>query len=426
MRMIAAVLTAGCVTGLLASPTSASAPIACIADGTPAEVIAAQITMAAQASPQAGSALLGWTRTATDGSGLSRGEPITLTWSVVPDGTPIDGAGGQIDSDGPSDLEAFLNQHHGVEAEWLDLIQQALDGWSTGPGITFVYEPNDDGSKLGVARGVLGVRADIRIGGHPIDDRDLGVAAYAFFPDHGDIVIDTFEDVSSFNAHPGQFSNVISHEAGHSLGLGHTCPIDQSKLMEPLVTLSFFGPQLDDLLGAHRNYGDLEEENDNAAEAADIGLSIDTTTIDDRLALDGRFDDDWFVVPAGSSSRVTVALDPVGATYPFGVVDGTGNCDEVNPNFDSTRIQDMDIKVIDFDGTTIESANATGAGGSELLIDVPLSILGGFIRINGSGTDDTQAYELQITLVPEPSSTLSTTAALITLLAIHRRRLTHS
>ena len=34
-----------------------------------------------------------WTRTATDGPGLSLGDAATLTWSVVPDGTNIPGEG---------------------------------------------------------------------------------------------------------------------------------------------------------------------------------------------------------------------------------------------------------------------------------------------------------------------------------------------
>lgn len=372
----------------------------------------------AQAEPQAANVAERWTRTATDGSRIVRGEPITVTWSVVPDGTKIDGTLGEPSA--KSKLRAFLNENFESKTVWIDLIQQALDGWSTGPGITFAYERKDDGIDLSGGRGKLGVRGDIRIGGHPIDG-DLGTVAYAFFPNGGgDIVIDTRD---SFNTTRARFSNVVSHEAGHAIGLGHTCPLDNTKLMEPTITTIFSGPQFDDLLGAHRNYGDLEEENDVAGEAANLGLAIDSTTIDNRLALDGILDDDWFVIPAGSLTEITVDLAPAGTTYPFGTL-SEGTCPgEPLPDFDPTLIQDLAVAIVDSDGTTtIASADVTAAGGSESLADVRLSRFGGFIRVSGGGIDDTQAYELEITLVPEPTPTLLRAAALLGLGILTRRR----
>ena len=38
-----------------------------------------------------------WTRTATDGNGLQQGDPTTITWSIVPDGTNINGYNGEPD-----------------------------------------------------------------------------------------------------------------------------------------------------------------------------------------------------------------------------------------------------------------------------------------------------------------------------------------
>ncbi|MBW2390116.1 MAG: matrixin family metalloprotease [Deltaproteobacteria bacterium] len=412
--MIAAIASAGCVAGFGPSQAAASAPMVCIADGTSADVVAARMAIAAQAEPQAANVTERWTRTATDGRGIVRGEPITVTWSVVPDGTKIDGTLGEPSA--KSSLRAFLNENYESETVWIDLIQQALDGWSTGPGITFAYELKDDGIDLSGGRGKLGVRGDVRIGGHPIDG-DLGTVAYAFFPNGGgDIVIDTRD---SFNTTRARFRNVVSHEAGHAIGLGHTCPLDKTKLMEPTITTIFSGPQFDDLLGAHRNYGDLEEENDVAGEAANLGLAIDSTTIDNRLALDDNLDDDWFVVPAGALTEITVDLAPAGTTYPFGTL-SEGTCPVGPlPDFDPTFIQDLAVAVVDFDGTTtIASADVSAAGGSESLADVRLSRFGGFIRVSGGGIDDAQAYELEVTLVPEPTRGLLRAAALLGLVAL--------
>ena len=55
-----------------------------------------------------------WYSTATDGSGLSQGDPTTLTWSVVLDGTSIGSGVGE--PAGPSNLRAFLNGIYGDEA----------------------------------------------------------------------------------------------------------------------------------------------------------------------------------------------------------------------------------------------------------------------------------------------------------------------
>ncbi|MCP5045252.1 MAG: matrixin family metalloprotease [bacterium] len=391
-----------CVAAALVSTRDAHAqPLACIAEGTPAERVAEQIIATAGAMPQAANVDDRWDRTATDGDNLSRGEPITLTWAVVADGTRIIPAiSGESTDD--SDLRAYLADHYGSEVVWQGHIQDALDGWSTGPGITFVHETEDDGVRLNRRRGVLGVRADIRIGGHDIDG-NRGTVAYAFFPsDGGDMVIDTND---SYNTTLGRLKNVVAHEAGHAIGLGHVCPTDATKLMEPIVSTSFSGPQFDDLLGAHRNYGDVEEENDGVGQAADLGLAIDTTTDVTSLALDGQNDDDWFALPTGTRSEVSIALAPAGNAYLF-ATESDGDCSGVSTStFDPRETQDLNLAIYDFDGTTLlASADATTAGGSESITDLRVSSFGGFFQVSGSGINDAQVYEIEITLVPEPAT----------------------
>ena len=129
-----------------------------------------------------------WYRTATDGSGLDQGDPTTLTWSVIPDGTTIPGYAGEADA--PSNLRAYLTGIYGDEATWLSILQQVFDRWGALSGVIYEYEPWDDGASFVSSEGSIGNRGDIRIGGHNIDGNS-GILAYNFYPDVGDMVIDT-------------------------------------------------------------------------------------------------------------------------------------------------------------------------------------------------------------------------------------------
>ena len=123
-----------------------------------------------------------------------RGTPITLTWGVALDGTFITSGAGE--PAGPSDLRARLDAIYGSQTVWVPLIEQAVQSWTTDTGVTLIHEPNDDGLAINNSSssvGSLGVRADIRLGGHPIDGNS-GTVAYAHPPQNGDVVIDTNDD----------------------------------------------------------------------------------------------------------------------------------------------------------------------------------------------------------------------------------------
>ena len=78
-------------------------------------------------------------------------------------------------------------------------------------------------------------------------------------------------------------SNVLMHEAGHGIGLGHVIPVNETKLMEPFASLAFLGAQYDDVLAAQTLYGDNDEPNDTLASAKDLGtLSNGTTNLTKR------------------------------------------------------------------------------------------------------------------------------------------------
>ena len=92
-----------------------------------------------------------WRTTVTDGSGLQQGDPTTLTWSLVRDGVNIP-TGGEPAS--PNDLIGFLGNIHGVTTDdtnfedepWFPLFTSYLERFGEFSGLSYVYEPNDDGA----------------------------------------------------------------------------------------------------------------------------------------------------------------------------------------------------------------------------------------------------------------------------------------
>ena len=318
-----------------------------------------------------------WTGSATasplDGSSSSQGDPIILTWSVVPDGTAIPGYNGEPAN--PSDLQAFLDGiYTGGQGEWLLVLEQVFDRWSMLTGITYIYEPADDGVTLAGngTSGVIGVRGDVRLGGHYLDG-GFGVLAYNFYPTSGDMVIDTGDTYyNNTNGNSIRLRNVLAHEAGHGIGLFHVCPIDGSKLMEPFVNTSFDGPQHDDVRGSNRQYGDFFEDDDTPGTSADLGLLGPTTTIGD-LSIDDNSDIDFYGIGLAGGTSLDVTLTPVGFSYQEGPTVG-GSCNQ-SPlvNVDSETIHDLSLQILDIDGSTVlASADINPAGQPEGVSSVVL------------------------------------------------------
>ena len=61
-------------------------------------------------------------------------------------------------------------------------------------------------------------------------------------------------------------------------------------------------------------------------------------------------------------------------------------------------------------------------GGSESLDKVRISKFGGYLHISGVGSSDAQRYDLEVTVVPEPSRNLLNGSALLVVLAFAMRR----
>jgi hypothetical protein len=302
-------------------------PELCYAPGTSPEVIrrnARQIARGSslQANPFQFSDGSRWSATATDGGGLALGQVTTITWNIVPDGTPMAALGGIAgESSAASNLKAFLNGiYAGGEAEWLAHFQTVFDRWGAITGVNYVKVNYDDGAGLATANGVLGVRADVRIGGHPLDGNS-NVLAYNFFPSNGDMFIDTSDNYYSgagkLNNSLG-FRNMLAHEHGHGLGFNHSCPTNQTKLMEPSVSTQFTHAQQDDILAGWRGYGDDKEDNETSGTASNLGTLANGVTTITELSADDNSDIDFykFTVPAGKWAGVT--MTPTGTTLPGG------------------------------------------------------------------------------------------------------------
>jgi hypothetical protein len=322
---------------------------------------------------------------------------MILTWSVVPDGTSIPTEFGF--PAGPSDLRAFLNGIYGSEAPWLALFQQAFDRWAELTGITYVYEPNDDGAALSGLGGDIGVRGDIRIGGRLIDGGPGGILAYNYYPNDGDMVIDTGDSFyTNISNNSLGLRNTVAHEHGHGLGFDHVCPVDHTKLMEPFLSTAFDGPQHDDILAANRSYGDRFEEDDTPGTAAPLGVFGSTTKA--NLSVDSNTDTDVYSFIVEAAGGVDVTVTPTGLTYLEGQQNQDGSC-TTGTSYDTLTIQDLEIRVLDVDGSTeLAAADLTGVGGAEVLEDVELTTVAGtyFVEVTGDSSDAAQLYQLSLTV----------------------------
>lgn len=358
-----------------------------------------------------------WTRTATDGNTGSSGTPVTITWSFVPDGTTIpNGDGGT----GTSNLIARLNATYGSattndlrDAPWFELFESSFNYWAEVTGNTYVYEASDDGKQMlsSNSNGELGVRGDVRIGGLDIDG-DSGILAFNYFPNTGDMVIDTNDssNLTNDSTTKRRFRNVIAHEHGHGLGLSHVCPVNQTKLMEPFVTTSFSGVQFDDMITSQGLYGDLLERsggnknNETRATSYDLGeLTSSYQASDVSISRTGDVDVYKFRVPSGK--QLTVNVTPTTqSSYLEGAQSG-GSC-TAGTSFDPSNRQNLAVRVLAADGSELANSNSSGIGAGESISNVLLSRVGEdyFVEVTGGGENagddnNAQVYALGLTLV---------------------------
>ncbi|WP_254512973.1 choice-of-anchor D domain-containing protein [Anatilimnocola floriformis] len=339
-----------------------------------------------------------WDVTATNTVPLNQGDSTTLTWSIVPDGTPVGGFSGPPEPAAPSNLISWLGTVYGTnptstlvaDQPWFSVIQSVFDRWNAVSGVNYVYSAADDGVALSSqAGGVLGTRGDVRISGHYVDGPG-NILAYNFFPTYGDMVIDTSDTfLTDTSNNSVTLRNTIAHEFGHGLGLNHVNPPNSTKLMEPFLSTNYDGPQPDDILAVNRGYGDrLEKNGGNDTSATAALLATTATFTQDTLSIDDDSDVDWFKFTVTSGGSLAMTLTPTGSTYQS----NTGM-------FNSLSQSDLTLTVFGTNGTTVlRTVNAGGAGATETLNAMNLPGAGTyFVRVSGTA-NAAQMYRLNGTI----------------------------
>lgn len=340
-----------------------------------------------------------WSRTAQQTSTGSNGDPVRLTYSYVPDGTNIPNAGF---GGGPSNLNAQMNAKFGGSL-WKTKLTAAIERWGQVAGLVYTQENNDDGVELnaGGSAGSTGVRGDCRIAGKSLDGQS-GVLAYNYYPQSGDMVIDTDENWQSSTNDYRFLRNTLGHEHGHGLGFGHSVPCDGTKLMEPFLNTNFDLVQLDDILAGNWFYGDRFENNDTSGTATDLGSLGVGVHPTNQVSLDKTSDVDFYKFQVPASAKINVTLNPTGATYTIG--NQSSGCSGTTASYNTLNRQNLGFEVRDTNGTTVlTTVNANGAGQGETLTNFQLNGSGPFfIRVFGSGTNDVQMYNLSIEVQSSP------------------------
>lgn len=376
-------------------------PMACFAEDVDPKFIQAVNELFLRSLNTNGSRFQGndrWTSTATNGAGIGFGDPITLTYSYVPDGTFIPNIGIGVGS-GNSVLFSFFNNIYGSPATWQALFDQVFARWSELIGVTYVYEPNDDGVNTNSAPGVLGVRGDVRIGAFNLanDTINGGTLAYNNFPNDGDMIFDTDNFFNNTSNNSRRFRNVAAHEHGHGLGMLHVCPISSTKLMEPFASTAFDGPQLDDILGGQRRYGDLyEPQSDDPQNPPQLGsFGVNDFVILENVSIDDNTDVDFYRFTLSAPGEVSITVSPDADEYRQGPQ--TGNCTG-GALTDYNSIHDLSLLLVEADPpfNPVAAANATVAGQAENLT-VSVFTPGDYvIQVAGDTTNNIQRYLFQM------------------------------
>ena len=197
-----------------------------------------------------------WSQTATDGSGLGMGDATVLTWSYVPDGTMIQSHARRgslwqqpaILAEQPVPAAASRPGTSSSSRSSIAGLRSVASATSTSPTMTARPSPAHRASSEFVEM----------CASEPIASTATAASsATTSTPAPGEMVIDSTDGwLENQELDSLRLRNLVAHEHGHGLGLGHVCPVDRTKLMEPYATTEIDGPQMDEILGVQRLYGD--------------------------------------------------------------------------------------------------------------------------------------------------------------------------
>ncbi|MBY0313536.1 MAG: matrixin family metalloprotease [Phycisphaerales bacterium] len=348
-----------------------------------------------------------WSTTATNTVTTSQGTPMILTYSFVPDGTIVPTLTTGVTQ--PSNLFARMNVIYANNtALWQGLYGQVFTQWSQLIRLDYVFEPNDDGVDFGApgSAGALGVRGDLRMAGTALDGNS-GVLAFNYFPGGdigGDMVVDTNDNFyDNITTNSLRLRNVLAHENGHGIGMAHVCPRNQTKLMEPFISVLFDGPQFDDILNGQRHYGDILEPNDTSGTATVISNLATSSNAVNQISLDNNVEADWFrfSVTGAGTQTLAVTATPIGASYLQGPQ--TQACD-VGTAYEAATANPMTITYFAADGTTVLGTFNAPAAGQPALGQLVVNTAGTyFARVSTTGAANAiQPYNLSYQLSTSP------------------------
>ncbi len=192
------------------------------------------------------------------------------------------------------------------------------------------------------------------------------------------------------------------------MGLDHVCPLNRTKLMEPLINRNFRGPRFDEFQSLQRQYGDVLERsgsarnNDSSSRANNVTLIPDQSRDFSRLSIDDNTDVDYLRLDLRARQKISASIVPVGTTYLEGA-EVNGSCSS-GTNFNAATQQNLTLEILGPDGTTVLAsslAGGRGVGEEIASFEVPSNATH-FIRINGGSDNAAQLYDLNLFLEERP------------------------
>jgi len=351
------------------------------------------------------------------------GDPMTITWSIVPDGTKMPNNSTPSGIKLKSDFINRLDELFGVTQEekttdltlraWFKILENAFDKYTSKTGLTYIYEPNDNGStlKFTSTAGKKNVLGDIRIGGLTLDTAK-GSRAYSGYPGSSgyapNIVFNTAHPLFHLAA---SIDFLLVHENMHNTGSHHVM-VNSNPTLTAAAMMgmgSGKGPQFDDLLSLHRRYGDLHEKNggnDTVNTATYLGNINDKQQLKiggdagplivkikqtDFVSIDGKSDTDIYKFTISESIPIQIRLKPKGPIYEYLLEDSSRTPIKI----DASKLNDLSFTISNSHGLRVD-IDQTKKGEEELFKTKPAA---GeyYIEVNGR-SDKPQFYSLEISI----------------------------
>jgi hypothetical protein len=380
-------------------------PAGVVPENRPEDGVVAPLFFSATSVYRDGGQSSPWTLTPSGGANR-----IRLTYSFPADGVTW-GTNSDQWSTGPNELNArilgtFGSTNLDLGREW---IRQGLAAWRRQAGINYDEVADSTAAMNQTAFPQYGP-GDVRIGGYPLGGAGVfnGVLAYNQFPSSGsDMTINTNYwatwSLTASGSNYRRLRNVVAHEHGHGLGAIHPVPCNNTKLMEPEISLNFDVLQVDDTRFAQRNYGDRFAGNRTSSVAANLGdltSPVGRSVLERDLSTNGRttFNAqgsplnsggvDWFRFTLSSAQTVTVTVDPIGGSYlndQQNTTPGSPICSGVSavtPTVNADEAGDLQLVLYGADAATVVASSTSGGPGVTETVTANLPAGTYFVRVH--------------------------------------------